>query len=154
MKRFLTLMFQTAVVLLALGAFAFLLWAPKVDGANAHATVFEVYFTDPFVAYVYVASIPFFAGLYRAFSLLGHFRKRGAISQETVDALRAIRRCAFWMLGFVPGGMAFILSGEPEPPGIVMSLFIALVAGLVAIGATLSVRAVQKNLAPAESGRG
>lgn len=154
MKRFLTVMFQTAVVLLGVGALAFLLWAPQVDGRNARATVFEIYFTDPFVAYVYAASIPFFVGLHRAFSLLGHFRKQGAFSQVTVDTLRSIRRCAFWTLGFVPGGMAFILSGDPEPPGIVMSLLIALVAGLVAAGATLSARTVQKNLAHAGSGRG
>lgn len=154
MKRHLALLLQFIVVLVGAGALAFLLWAPQVDGRNAQATVFEIYFTDPFVAYVYAASIPFFVGLHRAFSLLGHFRKQEAFSQVTVDALRSIRRCAFWTLGAVPGGMAFILSGDPEPPGIVMSFLIALVASLVAVGATLSARAVQKNLAHAECRRG
>ncbi len=154
MKRPLSFLLQAIVVLVGMGAIAFLLWAPSVDGANAHASIFKIYFQDPFVAYVYAASIPFFVGLHRAFRLLGHFRKLGGFSEFTVDALRAIRRCAFWILGTVPGGLAFILSGQPEPPGIVMSVFIALMAGLVAGGATLAVRAVQRHLAPVEPGQG
>lgn len=153
MKRTLALLLQMTVVLLGLAALAFLLGTPHLEGRNAHATAFEIYFKDPFLAYVYAASIPFFVGLHRAFSLLGHFRKQGAFSQVTVDSLRAIRRCAFWILGSIPGGLAFILSGEPEPPGIVMSLFVALVAGLVAVGATLSARALQKTLTRPEGRR-
>ncbi len=153
MKRILPLVLQAAVVLLAIGAVAFLLWAPAVDGANANSTVFQIYFTDPFVAYVYLASIAYFVGLHRAFTLLGDFRKRGTCSPVTVDALRSIRRCAFWILAAVPGGMAFILSGTPEPPGIVMGLFVAVVASLVAVGATVAARAVQRHLAAADSSR-
>lgn len=151
MKRFLTLLGQAAVVLVGLAALTFLLWAPRVDGANAHATLFKIYFQDPFVAYVYAASISFFLGLHRAFGLLGHIRNQGVWTQTTVAKLRSVRRCAFWILGAVPGGLAFILSGEPEPPGIVMSLFVALVAGLVATGATLLTRAAQKRLPAGET---
>ena len=147
MKRPLSLLLQAIVVLVGMGAIAFLLWAPSVDGANAHASIFKIYFQDPFVAYVYAASIPFFVGLHRACRLLGHFRKLGGFSEFTVDALRGIRRCAFWVLGSVPGGLTFILSGDPEPPGIVMSLFIALMAGLVAAGATLALRVLRTHLA-------
>ena len=153
MKRHAALLLQVIAVLVGLGALAFLLWAPQVDGRNAQATTFEIYFKDPFVAYVYAASIPFFVGLHRAFNVLGHFRNQGACSQATVDALRAIRRCAFWTLGSVSGGLAFILSGEPEPPGIVMSFLIALVASLVAVGATMSARTLQKALRQAEDSR-
>ncbi len=154
MKRHAALLLQVIAGLVGVGALAFLLWAPQVDGRNAQSTAFEIYFKDPFLAYVYAASIPFFVGLHRAFNLLGHFRKLGACSQMTVDALRSIRRCAFWTLGSVPGGLAFILSGEPEPPGIVMSFLIALVASLVAVGATMSARTLQKALRQAEDSRG
>lgn len=153
MKRFLTLLIQAAIVLVGLGALAFLLWAPQVDGANARATFFQIYFTDPFVAYVYAASVPFFVGLHRGFSLLGNFRKQGAFSTVTVAALRSIRGCAFWILGAVPGGLAFVLAGEPEPPGIVMCFPVTFASGLVAVGATLAIRAVQRNLAQSETGR-
>ncbi len=48
------------VVFLGIGALGFLLWEPHLEGRNAHATTFEIYFHDPFLAYVYVGSIPFF----------------------------------------------------------------------------------------------
>lgn len=153
MKRPLPFLLQAAVVLVGMGAFAFLLWAPSADGANAHAGVFKTYFQDPFVAYVYAASIPFFVGLHRAFRLLGHFRTLGGFSEFTVDALQGIRRCAYWVLGSVPGGLAFILRGDPEPPGIILCSLVAVASALGAFGATWSARAVQLNLAPAESGR-
>lgn len=41
-----------------------------LPGAAAHATLFEIYFKDPFLAYAYVASIPFFAVLCQAFRTL------------------------------------------------------------------------------------
>ena len=60
------------VVLIGLGALALLLWEPHLEGRNAHATLFEIYFNDPFLAYAYGASIPFFVSLYQAFKLLGY----------------------------------------------------------------------------------
>jgi len=155
MKRYLALFLQVTVVLAGLGALVFLLGAPHLEGRNAQATTFEIYFKDPFLAYVYVASIPFFVALQRAFGLLGHFRRQGAFSQVTVEALLAIRRCACVILGFVAGGVALLfLIGEPEPPGIVMCLLVALVAGLAAVGATLSARVLRKTLTRPEGGRG
>ncbi|MES2469505.1 MAG: DUF2975 domain-containing protein [Verrucomicrobiota bacterium] len=71
-----------------------MLWEPHIEGRNAHATTFEIYFNDPFLAYAYVGSIPFFVALYRSFRLFGHVRQSGAFSQGSVDDLRVIRRCA------------------------------------------------------------
>jgi hypothetical protein len=155
MKRYLALFLQVTVVLAGSGVLAFLLLEPHIEGRNAQATAFEIYFKDPFLAYVYVASIPFFFALYRAFGLLGHFGRHGAFTQVTVDALRTIGRCAFAIIGFVAGGVVlmFVL-GDPEPPGVVMSVLVALVSGLIAIAATLSARALQKALRQPEGSRG
>jgi hypothetical protein len=30
--------------------FVFLLWEPHIEGRNAHATLFQIYFNDPFLA--------------------------------------------------------------------------------------------------------
>lgn len=155
MKRHIALFLQVTVVLVGVGALAFLLWAPQVDGRNARATVFEIYFTDPFVAYVYAASIPFFVGLHRAFSLLGHFRRHGTFSQGTVEALQTIGRCAFAIIGFAAGGVVFIvLFGDPEPPGFVMGFLIALASGVVALAATMAARTLQKALRQSAGSRG
>src|SRR3982751_5964367 len=131
-KRSSTAFLQAVIVLIALGAFALLLWEPHLEGRNAHATSFEIYFKDPFLAYVYVGSIPFFIALYRAFGLFGHVRQNGAFSQVTVNALRVIKRCALALMGFVGGGVVFILlcgDGEDRPAGIFMSFLATVAAG-------------------------
>lgn len=70
MKRGSTIFLQAVIVLLGIGALALMLWEPHLEGRNAHATTFEIYFNDPFLAYAYVASIPFFTALYQAFKVL------------------------------------------------------------------------------------
>ena len=101
MKSSVASLLQIVIVFIGIGALAFMLWEPHLEGRNAHATVFETYFKDPFLAYVYVGSIPFFVALYRAFGLFGHVRRTGAFSQASVDGLRAIKHCAMALLGFV-----------------------------------------------------
>src|SRR5690242_2233257 len=101
MKRSSTIFLQFVVVLIGIGALAFLLWEPHVEGRNAHATVFEIYFKDPFLAFVYSASIPFFLALYQAFKVLGYAGEGKVFSPPAVKALRTIKYCAITILGFV-----------------------------------------------------
>ena len=139
MKTSTSTFFQIILVLIGLAALTFMLWEPHLEGRNAHATTFEVYFHDPFLAYVYVGSIPFFVALYRAFTLFGQVRQTGAFSQATVDALRDIRRCAMVLLSFVMGGEVIILlcgDKEDRPAGLFMGLLAALVPCLIAVVAT------------------
>jgi hypothetical protein len=62
MKGSSTVFLQVVVVLIGIGALAIMLWEPHIEGRNAHATLFEIYFKDPFLAYAYIGSIPFFRG--------------------------------------------------------------------------------------------
>ena len=71
MKRSSTIFLQVVIVLIGVGALAFMLREPHIEGRNAHVTLFEIYFKDPFLAYAYIASIPFFVALYQAFKVLG-----------------------------------------------------------------------------------
>ena len=89
MKSSFALFCQAALVVIGIGVFAFLLWEPHVEGRNAHATVFQIYCQDPFLAYVYIGSTPFFVALYRAWRLFGHARQAGGFSLATLTALRA-----------------------------------------------------------------
>jgi hypothetical protein len=45
---------QVAIVLMGIGTLGLMLWEPHLEGRNAHATTFEIYFKDPFLAYVYM----------------------------------------------------------------------------------------------------
>lgn len=140
------LFLQIVIVLVGLGTLGLMLWEPHLEGRNAHATLFEIYFKDPFLAYVYVGSIPFFVALYRAFGLFGDVRRNGTFSPGTVNALRTIKRCAMLMLGFVAGGVILILlfgDGEDRPAGVFMSVVVALAAGAIAVAAALLARHLQ-----------
>src|SRR5262245_39643106 len=94
MKRSSTLFLQSVVVLIGIGALAFLLWEPHIEGRNAQSTVFEVYFKDPLLAYAYIASIPFFAALYQTFKVLGYAAQNKIFSPAAVKAMRTIKHCA------------------------------------------------------------
>ena len=107
MKRNSTIFLQIVIVLIGIGALALMLWEPHIEGRNAHATLFEIYFNDPFLAYAYLASIPFFAALYQAFKVLGYAGQNKVFSQSAVKALRTIKYCAIAIIGFVAVGELF-----------------------------------------------
>lgn len=139
MRRSSALLLQVIIVLLGIAALGWLIWEPHLEGRNAHATTFAIYFKDPFLAYVYLGSIPLFMALVRAFGLLGRFRRNGAFSPEdALPSLRTIKRCALAVIGFVAGAVVFItLFGDPDdrPAGFFMCLLAALGASVVATAA-------------------
>jgi hypothetical protein len=143
MKSSSALFLQVVIVLLGIGTLGLMLWEPHLEGRNAHATIFEIYFKDPFLAYVYVGSIPFFMALRRAFGLFGHVRRNGTFSQETLDDLRVIKRCAIAIIGFVAGAVIFIIifgDGDDRPAGVFMSFLVASAASVIAIVAAVCAR--------------
>jgi hypothetical protein len=114
MKRSSTAFLQIVIVLIGIGALALLLWEPHIEGRNAHATVFEIYFKDPFLAYAYIGSIPFFVALYQGFKVLGYAGQDKVFSQAAVKALRTIKFCAIAIVGFVAVGEIFIMMGDSD----------------------------------------
>jgi hypothetical protein len=153
MNRSAALFLQIVIVLIGIGVLGLLLWEPHLEGRNAHATTFEIYFKDPFLAYVYVGSIPFFIALHRAFGLFGHVRQNGSFSPVTLHALRTIKRCALAVIGFVAGAAIIILllgDGEDRPPGIFMCALAALAMTVIATTAAFSARTLQRALNRAE----
>src|SRR5205814_4681565 len=114
MKKSSTVFLQVVIVLIGIGALALMLWEPHIEGRNARATLFEIYFKDPFLAYAYVASIPFFAALYQAFKVLGYAGQNKVFSRAAVKALRTIKYCALAIIGFVAVGEIFILFGNSD----------------------------------------
>ena len=145
MKRSSTIFLQTVVVLFGIGALTFLLWEPHIEGRNAHATVFEIYFNDPFLAYVYFASIPFFIALYQAFKVLKYVREDQAFAPETVKALRTIKYCAITIVCLVAVSFLFMLFTDEDdrPPGIFMRILVAFPSIVIAVVAAMFERILQ-----------
>lgn len=144
-KRSSTAFLQTVIVLVGIGALALLLWEPHIEGRNANATPFEIYFHDPFLAYVYLGSVPFFVALYQGFRVLGYAGRNLVFSPSAVKALRTIKFCAIAIVGFVAGGEIFILlqEGEDRAPGVAMGVFVAFGSVVMATAAATFERILQ-----------
>jgi len=145
MKTGSTIFLQVVIVIVGMASLAFMLWEPHLEGRNQHATLFEIYFKDPFLAYAYIASLPFFMGLYQAFKVLGYARLNKVFSPEAVTALRTIKYCAICIIGFVAGSVIFMPFGDPDdrPPGVVMRIIITLGSIVVATAAAVFERLLQ-----------
>jgi len=145
MNRGASLFLRAVLVLIGIGALALLLWEPHTEGRNAHATLFEIYFKDPFLAYAYVGSIPFFVGLYQAFQLLGYAGQNNEFSPSAVSRLRTIKYCAIALIGFVAVGEVFIMlhKSDDRAGGVFMGVLITFVSIVVATTMAIPERAAQ-----------
>jgi hypothetical protein len=140
-KRTSTFFLQAVLILIGIGALVALLWEPHLEGRNAHATLFEIYFKDPFLAYVYGASIAFFVALYQACTVLGHIGRNNLFSPDSLRALRTIKYCGLSLIAFVVVAEGYILlpeRGEEDiAGGVAMGLFAMVI--FIVITATAAV---------------
>ena len=146
MKRSSTIFLQVVVVLIAIGALAFMLWEPHIEGRNVHATLFEIYFHDPFLAYAYTASIAFFVALYQAFKLLGYIGRNEVFSERSVRTLRTIKYCAMTIVGFivpVEAYLCIVRPGDDIAGGVFMGVLISFISIVVATVAAVFEKTLQ-----------
>lgn len=147
MRRGSTIFLQVVIVLFGLGLLAALLYEPQVEGRNVNATQFEIYFRDPFLLYIYLAFVPFFIALYQAFRMLGYARRDAIFAACSVDALRTIKFCgiaaALLILGAEAYIFIFIRGTDDVAGGVMMGLFLILVAAIVAAAAAVFERTLQ-----------
>ena len=112
-----------------------------------HATQFEIYFKDPFLAYIYLAFVPFFIGLYQAFKIVGYGRRNEIFSQRSVRALRIIKYCAMTTALFIVGAEAYIFivvrGTDDVAGGVMMGAFIIFVSAIIATAAAVFERILQ-----------
>lgn len=147
MKRTSTIFLQIVIAAIGLGALAFLLLEPRLEGRNAGATFIETYFNDPFLAYAYTGSIAFFIALYQAFKLLGYIGHNKVFSLDSVRALRTIKYCALALLGFIVGGLAYIfifVRGQDDiAGGVMIGLVLSFLSVVVATSAAIFEKLLQ-----------
>jgi hypothetical protein len=150
MKRSSTIFLQTVIVLIGIATFAFLLWEPQIEGRNAHATLFEIYFNDPFLAWAYSASIFFFVALYQAFKLLGDVGRNEVFSLRSLRALRTIKYCGLVIIGFIAVGVAYlfvVVRGEDDiAGGVAIGIFVAFISTVIATAAAVFERNLQTRM--------
>lgn len=148
-KRSSTIFLQVVIVFIGIGALAVLLWEPHIEGVNANATtLFEIYFDDPFLAYVYIGSIAFFMALYQAFKLLGYIGRNEVFSQASVKALRTIKYCSIILVAFIVGAEGYIniiqrKVEEDIAGGVMMGLVMIFISVIVATAVAVFERTLQ-----------
>lgn len=145
MKKGSTIFLQVIIVLLGIGALTFMIWEPRVEGVNKNATFFQMYF-NTFMAYAFMASIPFFVALYQAFKLLGYVGQNKVFSPEAVKALRTMKYCALTIIGFVAVSVIFMISGDRDdrPAGLFMRILVTFPSIVVATAAAMFEQVLQK----------
>ncbi len=138
MNRTSAALIRTLIVLVALAALAFLIFEPQVEGRNVNATLVEIYFNDPLLAFAYIASIPFFIGLYQLYTL---------VKFPNQKALQIIRNCALITIPFILIGVTWMLQVESDdrPPIIAMGLVATLICTAVATVASVFQKKMQRS---------
>lgn len=134
MKQSSTIFLKIVLGLIATGALAGLIWFPQTEGRAANLDFLSIY-TDPLIIYSYIASIPFFIGLYQALKLLNLIDADKAFSQEAVNTLKNMKFASLTLIGFIALAILFIRfvaqGDDPAGPtmfGIIMSLAFGVIA--------------------------
>lgn len=148
MKHGSTVFLQVFIVLIGVGVLALMLWEPHLEGRNVNATVFQIYFDDPFLAYVYTASIAFFVAIYQAFKLLGYIGRSEVFSRRSVNALRMIKYCAIILVAFILGAEGYLIIvqrkvEEDIAGGVMMGIILIFVSTVVATAAAVFEKTLQ-----------
>lgn len=128
-------------MLIGIAAIAIMIRFPLTEGRAENLDLFSIY-SDPFILYGYVASIPFFIALYWAFKLLGYIGQNNAFSLESLRTLRNIKYCVIILSIFiVVAGLCIIMfhDKDDDPAGFIalciVTTFVALVfAAALAVG--------------------
>lgn len=146
MKRTFIILLQIAVALVGVTALAVILLKPHIEDGNIRTLLSDIRFNDPFLWYIYVASVPFLIIPYQAFKLL-RYGGQDDFSQQITKALRTIRYCALAIVVFaVIGEVTIMLNHSHEDPESdnFMAILIALVSAVFAVVAFVFERVLQK----------
>lgn len=135
---------QTFIILIGITAFTFLLWEPHLEARNVNAPLLQIYFNDPFLAFVYFASIPFFMGFYQAFKVSELAGKNNLKSEATLKRLRLIKNYAISIIAFAVIGVIIIFLNENDDRtgGVFLGMLIIITSILIAV----SVSNFERNL--------
>lgn len=134
MKKSSTLFLKTVILFFAIFVFAGLIWFPQAEGRASGLNTISIY-SDPFIIYIYIASTPFFFGMYQTIKLLNLIDANKAFSQEAINKLKAIKFASLGLIGMIAMTLIYIRffihgddSAGPAMLGIILSLSFSIIA--------------------------
>lgn len=137
MKKSSTFFLKVVILLIAIGVLAGLIRFPQTEGRAAHLDLISIY-TDPFIIYIYIASTPFFVGLYHAFKLLNFIDANKAFSQVAVNTLKNMKFASLSLIGFIVLAelyLRFFVHGDDIAGPTMLGMCMALAFGVIAAAA-------------------
>ena len=147
MKRGSTLFLKVVISLIAIAALAVMIRFPLTEGRAVNLDLFSIY-SDPFIVYGYLASIPFFVALYQAFKLLGYIGQNKVFSLSSVKALRTIKYCAIILSTSIVMAILYIRifhSKDDDPAGaIAMGILTTFASMVIATAAAVFEKLLQR----------
>jgi len=149
MRKSSILFLQAVLVLIGIAVLIIMIRMPLTEGRATNLDLFSIY-SDPLILYAYVATIPFFIALYKAFQLLGYIGQNEAFSLNAVSTLRSIKYCAIAL------SILIVLAGiyirifhnkEDDPAGfIALCVVMTFVSLIVATAVTVFEKILQNRV--------
>ncbi len=133
MRKISAMFLQSALVLIGILSITILIIAPLREGRATNLSLLKIY-ADPFIAYIYIASITFFTALYQAFKLLTYIGQNKVFTSEAVQTLKNIKNCGIVLCGFIFFAGLYIKifhSKEDDPAGFLALCFVSAFATIV-----------------------
>jgi hypothetical protein len=147
MKNSSTIFLQGVLALIGILALVIMIRVPLTEGRASNLDLFSIY-TDPFILYVYMASIPFFIALFKSFKLLGYLRENKAFTQNSIKDLSSIRYWALILSIFIVIAGIYIRifhHRDDDPAGFLAMCFVATIASLVVATITTVFEKILRN---------
>ncbi|HSW96311.1 MAG TPA: DUF2975 domain-containing protein [Candidatus Saccharimonadales bacterium] len=145
MKRGSTLFLKVVILLIAIGALVAMIQFPQNEGRATNLNLINIY-KDPFIIYLYIASIPFFVGLYQAFKLLNLIDANKAFSQRAVNTFKNIKLASLSLIGFIALTefyIRFFAHGDDPAGPTMLAICIAIAFGVIATAAAVFQKLLQ-----------
>lgn len=137
MKQSSTIFLKAVIVLIGTAVLAALVSFPPNEGVAANKDLISIY-TDPFVLYIYAASIPFFVGLFQAFKLLNFIDQNKAFTQGAVNTLKNMKWASLSLIGFIALALLYIrffVQGEDSAGPTALGIVVIFASGVIATAA-------------------
>ena len=145
MRKGSTLFLKFAICLIAIGALVWLIWFPQTEGRAVNLDLVSIY-KDPVIIYGFIASTPFFFGLYQAFKLLNFIDANHAFSQGTVNTLKNMKFASFSFIGFIAFAefyLLFFVQGDDKAGPMALGIYTAFATAIIATAAAVFQRLLQ-----------
>lgn len=141
---------KTIVLLATTGAIIFMIIFPQTEGRAVNLDIISIY-TDLFIIYIYIASIPFFIAIRQIIRLLGLAGDGNIFSSESAKTVRNIRYCAIASEIFIIIGISYIFvnskSTDNDGAGAIMfGLVLMLVTSSIMVASIYFQKKIEKNI--------